>query len=94
LPVIVVGLAVAAVCGLLVQAASQSFVASFAKTGISSAIGLYVMAFYIGGSAGAFFPGLAWEYGKWTAVVSTILGMLACMALIVALVWQRDGKRG
>jgi MFS transporter, YNFM family, putative membrane transport protein len=94
LPIIIAGLAVAAVCGLLVQAASQSFVASYAKTGISSAVGLYVMAFYLGGSAGGFFPGLAFEYGGWTAVVGTVFGMLTCMMLIVALVWQRDGKSG
>lgn len=93
LPVIILGLSIAAVCGFFVQASSQSFVASFARTGISSAIGLYVMAFYVGGSAGAFFPGLAFEAGGWTAVVAVVLGMLACMMLIVALVWQRDGKQ-
>jgi len=94
LVVIIAGLAVAAVCGLLVQASSQSFVASYARTGISSAVGLYVMAFYIGGSAGGFFPGLAFEYGGWAAVVCTVLGMLALMALIVALIWQRGTKEG
>lgn len=94
LTAIVIGLAVAAVCGFFTQACSQSFVVTTARTGISSAIGLYVTAFYVGGSAGAFFPGQAWEYGGWPAVVGVILAMLACMALIVALVWQRDGKPG
>jgi predicted MFS family arabinose efflux permease len=93
LPVIIAGLAMAAICGLLVQAASQSFVASYARTGISSAVGLYVMAFYLGGSAGGFFPGLAFEYGGWRAVACTVLAMLTFMALIVALIWQKDGKR-
>jgi predicted MFS family arabinose efflux permease len=92
LPVIIVGLAAAAVCGFFVQASSQSFVATFARTGISSAIGLYVTAFYIGGSAGAFFPGLAWESGGWVAVVVVVLGMIAVMGAIVTLVWHRDGK--
>lgn len=92
LPVIIVGLAAAAVCGFFVQASSQSFVATFARTGISSAIGLYVTAFYIGGSAGAFFPGLAWESGGWVAVVAVALGMIAVMGAIVTLVWHRDGK--
>lgn len=92
LAAIILGLALAAVCGFFVQASSQSFVATSAKTGISSAIGLYVTAFYVGGSAGAFFPGLAWEYGGWLAVVATLFGMLTFMALIVALVWQKDTK--
>lgn len=94
LAAIVIGLSVAAVCGFFTQASSQSFVVTTARTGISSAIGLYVTAFYVGGSAGAFFPGLAWEYGGWPAVVGVVLAMLACMALIVALVWQRNGKPG
>lgn len=93
LPVIIAGLTIAATCGFFVQASSQSFVATSAKTGISSAIGLYVTAFYTGGSAGAFFPGLAWEYGGWNAVVAVVLAMLAFMALVVALFWQRDAKR-
>jgi predicted MFS family arabinose efflux permease len=93
LAIIIVGLAIAAVCGFFVQASSQSFVATSAGAGISSAIGLYVTAFYVGGSAGAFFPGLAWEHGGWTAVVAVMLGMLAFMALVVALVWQRDHAR-
>jgi len=93
LPIVIVGLAIAAVCGMFVQATSQSFVATSAKTGISSAIGLYVTAFYAGGGAGAFFPGLALEYRGWTAVVCAVIGMLAFMMLVVALVWQRDHAR-
>lgn len=93
LAIIILGLAIAAVCGFFAQASSQSFVATSAGAGISSAIGLYVTAFYVGGSAGAFFPGLAWEPGGWTAVVAVMLGMLAFMALVVALVWQHDHAR-
>lgn len=89
LPVIVFGLMLAALCGFFVQAASQSFVVTFARTGISSAIGLYVTAFYIGGSAGGFLPALAWNAGGWPFVVATMLTMLAIMAAIVIFAWQR-----
>lgn len=89
---VIVGLAIAAVSGFFVQATAQSFVATSAGTGISSAIGLYVTAFYVGGSAGAYFPGLAFEQGGWPAVVAVVIGMLAFMASVVALAWQRDSQ--
>lgn len=89
LTVIIAGLAIAAVCGLFVQASSQSFIATSAKTGTSSAIGLYVTAFYVGGSVGTLLAGLAWEARGWIGVVSLVAAMLAFMALTVALAWQR-----
>jgi predicted MFS family arabinose efflux permease len=88
--VIIAGLTIAAVCGLFVQASSQSFIATSAKTGTSSAIGLYVTAFYVGGSVGTLLAGLAWEARSWIGVVSLVAAMLAFMALTVALAWQRD----
>jgi len=89
---IIAGLAVAAACGFFCQASSQSFVATTARHGISSAIGLYVTAFYIGGSVGAFLPGLAWDAGGWSGTVAMVLVIQAIMAVIVWLAWTRDGK--
>ncbi|MBI4275278.1 MAG: MFS transporter [Rhizobiales bacterium] len=89
LAVIIVGLAIAAACGFFVQASSQSFVAISAKRGISSAIGLYVTAFYIGGSVGGFLPGLAFEHGGWPSTVALVAAMLAIMALIVRVSWAK-----
>ena len=37
--------------------------------------------FYIGGSMGAFLPGLAWNAGGWTACIAMVVAMLATMAL-------------
>ena len=36
-----------------------------AKEGRSSAVGLYVTCFYVGGSVGAFLPGLTWATAGW-----------------------------
>ena len=89
LPVIILGLALCVVCGFYTQACSTSYVAITAREGASTAIGLYVTAFYVGGSIGAVLPGIAWNLGHWPAVVAVIAGMLAGMALIVALIWPR-----
>jgi len=92
LPAVIVGLAMAAACGFLCQASSQSYVATSSRTGISSAIGFYVTAFYVGGSVGALLPGLAWNAAKWPGTVAMVVAMQTIMMLIVWLAWSRDRR--
>jgi predicted MFS family arabinose efflux permease len=89
LPVIILGLTLCAACGLLCQAVSTSYVAITAKAGRSSAVGLYVTSFYIGGSAGAALGGALWSYGQWPACVAMIIAMLVIMTLVVTFLWAR-----
>jgi MFS transporter, YNFM family, putative membrane transport protein len=88
-PVIVCGLAVASICGVLTQASSTGYVAITAQGGTSSAVGLYVTSFYVGGTAGGWLAGLAYEAGGWPATLALVLGMLAVMAAVVATCWSR-----
>jgi len=88
--VIIAGLAVCAACGLLCQAVSTSYVITTAKEGRSSAVGLYASIFYIGGSAGAFLAGLAWNAAGWSGCVATIAVMQVIVAMIVAFAWERS----
>jgi predicted MFS family arabinose efflux permease len=90
LPVIITGLAIFAAAGFLCQTASTSYVAINAKGGASTAVGLYVTSYYIGGSLGAVVGGIAWHVGGWPAVVAMVLGLFVVMALIVARVWERQ----
>jgi predicted MFS family arabinose efflux permease len=90
---IVFGLTLCAGCGMLCQAISTGYVTATASEGRSSAIGLYVSSFYIGGSAGGYFAGLAWNAAGWPAVVALAAAVLAAMAAIVALVWSRQPYR-
>jgi len=87
--IIVLGLTLCAACGMLVQTISTGYVAAIAKEGRSSAVGLYVTAFYVGGSMGAFLPGLAWERGGYPACVTMVIAVQAAMALIAALAYRR-----
>jgi len=87
-PVIVLGLAIASVCGTLTQASSTSFVAITAQGGTSSAVGLYVTSFYVGGTFGGWLPGLAYEASGWPGCLFTVLVMLAIMAAVVATKWK------
>jgi MFS transporter, YNFM family, putative membrane transport protein len=92
LTAIVAGLALCAGCGLICQAVSTGYVTLTAKEGRSSAVGLYVTSFYIGGSFGALLPGLAWDAAGWPGCVAMVLAMLAIMALVVGLVWTAREK--
>jgi predicted MFS family arabinose efflux permease len=85
---ILLGLTLCAGSGMMCQSISTGYVTATATTGRSSAIGLYVSAFYIGGSVGGFLPGLLWESAGWPAVVALSALVLAIMAAIVALVWR------
>jgi YNFM family putative membrane transporter len=87
LPLIVAGLAVCAGAGMLTQAIATGYVAISAERGASSAVGLYVSAFYLGGSAGAALGALAWIAGGWPACVALVLVMLLIMGAVVSLVW-------
>ena len=87
LPVIVLGLALCAGCGLICQTVSTGYVTITAKTGRSSAVGLYVSSFYIGGSFGAAGGGIAWTFGGWGACAAMVSVMLLVMAAIVGFTW-------
>ncbi len=86
--VILFGLTLCAVCGMLCQTVSTGYVTMTAKEGRSSAVGLYASIFYIGGSAGAFLTGFAWNMAGWTGCVALIAAMQAIMAAIVVLAWD------
>ena len=84
---IIAGLAICAGAGLMMQAISTGYVAISAERGASSAVGLYVSFFYVGGSIGAALGGVAWIVGGWPACVAMVLVMLMIMAAVVWLVW-------
>jgi predicted MFS family arabinose efflux permease len=88
LPVIVLGLFMITASGFYVQVCCQSFVATNAREGNSSAVGLYVTSFYIGGSFGGLIPGLLWGSTGWPGVVGLIVAMLLIMAALVRFAWR------
>jgi len=89
LPLIVLGLTISAACGLVCQAISTAYVTITAKAGRSSAVGLYVTSFYVGGSFGAALGGITWTLGGWPACVAMVATMLVVMAGIVFFAWAR-----
>ncbi len=85
---ILAGLTLCAVCGMMCQTVATGYVTMTAKEGRSSAVGLYASLYYIGGSAGAFFTGLAWDGGGWAGCIATIVAMQVIIAVIVTFAWD------
>ncbi len=91
---IVLGLTLCAGCGMMCQSVSTGYVTVTAQAGRSSAVGLYVTSFYVGGSFGAALGGLAWTLAGWPACVGLVVAMQAIMATIVVLAWSRAPRIG
>jgi MFS transporter, YNFM family, putative membrane transport protein len=86
--VIFVGLVVCACSGFICQAVSTGYVAFAATQARSSAVGLYVMSYYLGGTAGAAIGGLAWHGGGWFGCVVLVWIVLAAVAACVMRFWH------
>jgi YNFM family putative membrane transporter len=93
LALILIGLSLCAGCGMLCQATSTGYVTASANEGRSSAIGLYVSSFYVGGSVGGVAAGALWSAAGWWGVVALSAAVVAMMGMIVILVWSAKPVR-
>jgi MFS transporter, YNFM family, putative membrane transport protein len=98
LPAIIAGLAISATCGFLCQSVSTSFVALASEQGHSSAVGLYVTWYYVGGSVGGALPGLIWNRAGWPGCIAMVIAVLVLMAAMVWRFWSaplhREARAG
>ena len=93
LPLIMAGLAIST-CGLLmVQTLAISFIGAIVPHARSSAVGLYVTLYYIGGAVGSVAPGPIWHDFGWPGVVGMVWIVMAAMAIDV-LIFFRVKKAG
>jgi predicted MFS family arabinose efflux permease len=86
--VIVAGLALCCTGVFIAQSTASSYVGKVAEGARAAAVGLYVTFYYLGGSAGAVFPGAMWAWGGWTACVALIGGVQALTICIAWLFWR------
>jgi MFS transporter, YNFM family, putative membrane transport protein len=85
---IFVGLVVSACSGFFCQAVSTGYVAATATEARSSAVGLYVTSYYLGGTVGAVIGGLAWRGGGWLGCVLLLWAMLMVKAACILRFWR------
>ena len=87
LPVIVAGLTLLATGVFASQAAASTQVGRAARDARSSAAGLYLTLYYLGGAIGSVIPGLVWSRLGWPGCVAFVLLMQGIMAGIAYTQW-------
>ncbi len=90
LPAVLAGLAISSVSGFACQATSTGLLAQRAAAARSSALGLYVTFYYLGGSTGATAPAAIWARAGWPGCVVLVIVVLAVMAALVARFWRAE----
>ncbi|HEY9628697.1 MAG TPA: MFS transporter [Coleofasciculaceae cyanobacterium] len=86
---VITGLAISASGIFICQSVTTSYVGTTARESRSAATGLYVSAYYVGGSLGAVLPGFFWSLGEWTACVLLILAVQAGTVAVAIVHWQK-----
>jgi predicted MFS family arabinose efflux permease len=82
LPAVLLGMVLVGVGTFFAQATATGFVARAAKSDRASASGLYLASYYLGGLAGAFVLGQAFDRVGWAASVAGVGLALALAGLL------------
>jgi len=88
LAVVIAGLAIAAASGFVFQTCATSFLVAAATQARSSAVGLYLTCYYIGGSVGGILPAPAWEAAGWPGCVALVIAILVGAGALVLRFWR------
>jgi MFS transporter, YNFM family, putative membrane transport protein len=94
LPVVAVGLMVLTTGFFAAHTVASGWVGRRAATGRAQASGLYLFAYYLGGSVGGSGGGLAYEHGRWAALVAYGLALLAVALPAAARVSAGERRAG
>lgn len=93
IPAILIGLALCSSATFVAQAASNSYIGTVASAARAAAVGLYVLFYYVGGSAGAAIPGYFWTRGGWPACVALIVIVQIATITMASLFWEPAGRK-
>jgi predicted MFS family arabinose efflux permease len=90
LPLIVLGLGLIAGGFLPQQTLAISYVGSAARSAKSTAVGLYVTAYYIGGSLGGVLPAGLWHLAGWPGCVALVACVQFLMLAVALTFWREE----
>ncbi len=85
---VIAGLALLAGALFVVQTLSLSFIGVVVPRARSTAVGLYVTVYYVGGAVGAVLPAPLWQSAGWPGVVGLVVGATALIAGLGTMFWR------
>jgi MFS family permease len=88
LPLILCGLAITSSALFVCQSATTTSLRNFAPNANSTATGLYVFFYYLGGSLGGWVPSTFWTAGGWPACVLLIIAFHVVAITAATLFWR------
>jgi len=88
LTAIIVGLLLISSAIFIQQTLATAFVGAAAREGKSTAVGLYVTFYYIGGSFGGLAPAGIWRDFGWPGCVALVIAMQIVMLAVVLRFWK------
>lgn len=65
----------------------MGYVAAAARRSRSTAVGLYVTCYYVGGSLGGVLPAGVWQHAGWPGCVALVLAVQAVAMVVTQRVW-------
>jgi predicted MFS family arabinose efflux permease len=90
IPVVLMGLALCCTGVFIGQSSASSYIGTVASEARAAAVGLYVMFYYLGGSAGAELPGHLWSRGGWLGCVALIASVQLVTIALGWLFWKPE----
>jgi YNFM family putative membrane transporter len=85
---VILGLAICCSGAFIAQAAANSYIGVAAARNKGAAVGMYVTAYYVGGSFGAALPGRLWNWGGWAACVGLVTAVILITIGLAGLFWR------
>jgi predicted MFS family arabinose efflux permease len=88
LPAVILGLSLCCTGVFIGHASASSYIGAVARESRAAAVGLYVMCYYAGGSAGSALSGRFWNRGGWPACVALVVIVQVLTILTAAVFWK------
>ena len=88
LPAVILGLAMCCTGVFIGHSSASSYIGTVAREARASAVGLYVMCYYAGGSAGSALSGHFWNRSGWPACVALVAAVQVLTILTAVLFWK------
>jgi predicted MFS family arabinose efflux permease len=92
LAAVILGLSLCCTGVFIGHSSASSYIGTVAREGRAAAVGLYVMCYYAGGSAGSALSGHFWNRGGWPACVALIATVQTLTIVTAGLFWKPAGK--
>ncbi|CAB3746458.1 membrane protein [Burkholderia sp. MSh2] len=93
-PVILAGLALSSTAVFVEQASANAFISQAAARARSTAIGLYLSCYYLGGSLGSILPLPGWHRWGWAGCVAFVIAAQAIVGMLVYRFWRTGRADG